>query len=208
MDSNKLSEFYERLYFSEIDNKDKLYTRIQMAFGLIVLSTTVITYLLKNTSFDKNPCAAMFVVLFSVVSLFLVIISCWLLKEASWGNDFKYLPRPKEINIHYENFVTYEPTYIKYCEDNGFNYSGEYNPNKKINDYLLNELIECTSWNTSKNEFRSQKIYSSITFFFYSIIPLVIAVAIFLAMDLDSASPRKPTQPHYIIVSPDNLVMF
>ncbi|MEL8774145.1 hypothetical protein J4Z11_21310, partial [Escherichia coli] len=88
---------------------------------------------------------------------------------------------------------------------NGLTYNGEHSSSKKFNEYLVKQLVECTSWNTKKNEMRTSQIYRATKFFFFSLIPLVIAVGFFLAMDLDSASPRKTNEPHFIIIPVDNI---
>ena len=71
MDIEKLKEFYEKMYFSENENKDKIYNRIQMIFGLIVIDATVLTYILKNTSFENYIYVASIVIVLSLFSVFL-----------------------------------------------------------------------------------------------------------------------------------------
>ena len=51
---------------------------------------------------------------------------------------------------------------------------------------------------------RASQIYGATKFFFYSLIPLVISVGLFLAMDLDSASPRKTSESNVIIIPVEN----
>lgn len=205
MDIEKLKEFYEKLYFQETENKDKIYNRIQMIFGLIVIDATIVTYLLKNTSFENHAFFACIVIGLSLLSVFFIYKACMLLKKAFWGNEFKYIPKPKEIDEYYNDLIKYEADYKKYCDNNGLTYNGEHSSSKKFNEYLVKQLVECTSWNTKKNEMRTSQIYRATKFFFFSLIPLVIAVGFFLAMDLDSASPRKTNEPHFIIIPVDNI---
>ena len=176
-----------------------------MIFGLIVIDATIVTYLLKNTSFDNHAYVACIVIALSLLSVLFIYNACMLLKKAFWGNEFKYIPKPKEINDYYNNLIKYEADYIEYCTNNGVAYNGEHSSSKKFDEYLVTQLVECTSWNTKENEMRSSQIYRATKFFFFSLIPLVIAVGLFLAMDLDSASPRKTSEPHFIIIPVDNI---
>ncbi|MGR3881435.1 hypothetical protein [Escherichia coli] len=107
MDIEKLKEFYEKLYFQETENKDKIYNRIQMIFGLIVIDATIVTYLLKNTSFENHAFFACIVIGLSLLSVFFIYKACMLLKKAFWGNEFKYIPKPKEIDEYYNGCLFY-----------------------------------------------------------------------------------------------------
>ncbi|WP_193764211.1 hypothetical protein [Hafnia alvei] len=193
-------EFIEKLYFQEIEAKDKIHNRIQMVFGLIVIAVTVIIYLIKNTSFLDGVCVSSIVVLLSVVSFLFIFRSCWLLREAFWGNGFKYIPNAAELNAYYHNLIQYETDYKAYCKSINIEYNNENNPEDKIDELIMNELIDCSSCNTNLNELRSSQIYWAIKIFFYSLIPLALAVAIFLVMDLDAASPRHEKSVEYIII--------
>lgn len=204
MDIEKLKEFYEKMYFSENENKDKIYNRIQMIFGLIVIDATVLTYILKNTSFENYIYVASIVIVLSLFSVFFIFRACYLLKEAFWGNEFKYIPKPDEINNYHISLIQYEKEYVEYCKSEGIAYNGEVSPSKELNKYLVTQLVDCTSWNTKANEMRASQIYGATKFFFYSLIPLVISVGLFLAMDLDSASPRKTSESNVIIIPVEN----
>ncbi|HEP1897484.1 TPA: hypothetical protein VCC33_003308 [Kluyvera cryocrescens] len=205
MSQEKLFDLYEKVYFSEIENKDKLHTRVQTIFSLIVIEVTVLTYLAKNTSLENVPCLSIIVILLTIGSFFMVIYSCFRLQKAFWGNAFRYLPTPNDINTYRLELIEYEKTFIDYCNKNKIKYENEHNPDNKIQEYIAKELMECTSWNIKKNEDRSSEIFESTKIFFCSLVPLLIAVIIFLSADLDSASPRKTAEPNYVIIPVENM---
>lgn len=200
MDEDKIKELYEKLYFSEVDNKEKIHSRIQVVFGLIVITSTISSYILKNTDLNEHCMWAAVTISLSALSFIPISIACWRLKNAFWGNDFRYIPKPIDIEKYHSELIEYERKYIEYCDSISITYNNEHNPNSAIQTYLQGELIRCTSHNIEKNEIRASQIYESIRYFFYSLIPLSLAVMLFLVMDLDSASPRKSNTPHYIIV--------
>ncbi|GAB4591896.1 hypothetical protein ETAR_14990 [Edwardsiella tarda] len=165
MNIEKLKGFYERLYFAENEKKDKINNKIQMIFGLLMIEATVVTYLFKNTSFKHHEIFAFIVIALAYVSVCFIFYVCFFLKKAFWGNEFKYIPKPDDINKYYIDLVNYEVTYKQFCKDNEMDYDGEYSSSKKINEYLITQLVECTSWNTKVNEVRTAQIYHATKFF-------------------------------------------
>ncbi|MCE4451884.1 hypothetical protein I5121_19045, partial [Escherichia coli] len=108
MKKDKALEFYEKLYFSEIENKDKIHTRAQAEFGLVVITATILTYLAKNTSYESHPRLACLVFLCTAISFGLVLVSSILLKQVIWGNEFKYCPAPKALHDYHIDLISYE----------------------------------------------------------------------------------------------------
>jgi len=205
MTLEKLYDFYEKAYFSEIETKEKLHSRVQAVFSLIVIAATILTYLAKNTTFESNLSLSCFVASLTVLSFIILLYSCWRLKNAFWGNAFKYCPTPADINKYHLELIKFEGDFKDYCHTNNLTYNNEHNPEQGLKEFINNKLIECTSWNIQKNELRSSEIFESLKYFFYSLIPLLIAVSVFLCADLDSASPRKSSSPNYLIIPLENI---
>ncbi|ELE11670.1 Uncharacterised protein [Escherichia coli] len=205
MKKDKALEFYEKLYFSEIENKDKIHTRAQAEFGLVVITATILTYLAKNTSYESHPRLACLVFLCTAISFGLVLVSSILLKQVIWGNEFKYCPAPKALHDYHIDLISYEVKYKKYCDDNGLTYDESYNPDNKLWEFIHQEIRECASWNSNINEERSSKLFESTKYLVWSWIPIIAAVVIFLLADLDAASPRKNNAPNYLIIPIENV---
>ncbi|MGP2415821.1 hypothetical protein ACTUSQ_16845 [Pantoea ananatis] len=165
MRQEKAIEFYEKLYFSEIESKDKIHNRAQANFGLIVIATTVLTYLVKNTTFQDNHWLASIVFFLTAISFALILISVWHLKSVVWGNEFFYCPNPVDINDYHQDLIKYELTYKKYCDENQIVYDESQNPNERILDYIHEEIRACTALNSEANENRSRKMYKCLKFF-------------------------------------------
>lgn len=205
MKKEKALEFYEKLYFSEIENKDKIHTRAQAEFGLIVITATILTYLAKNTSYEAHPFLACVVFIFTAISFFLILASSFLLKKVIWGNKFKYCPAPQALHDYHTQLINHEVTYKKYCEDNGIAHDNNHTPDDKLWDFIHQEIRECASWNSNINEVRSSKLFESTKYLFWSWIPILIAVTIFILADLDAATPRKENAPTYLIIPLENV---
>lgn len=205
MKKEKTLDFYEKLYFSEIENKDKIHTRAQAEFGLIVITVTILTYLTKNTSFDNYSILASIVFFLTTISFLFVLYSSLLLKDVIWGNEFRYCPAPLALHTHHQDLIKYEEDYKDYCNNIGVAYNNDHNPEEKLWDFIHQEIRECCSWNTDINEQRSSKLYESTKYLVWSWIPIIIAVIIFLVADLDAASPRKKNDPNYLIIPIENI---
>lgn len=204
-EKEKLLEFYEKLYFSEIENKDKIHTRAQAEFGLIVITVTILTYLAKNTSYEIYPFLSVIVFLLTASSFFFVLRSSILLKEVIWGNEFKYCPAPLALHNHHQGLIKYEKEYKQYCTAVGIKYDDSQNPDDALWKFIHQEIRECASWNSDTNEQRSGKLYWATKHLVLSWFPLIVAVIIFLIADLDAASPRKKNDPNYLIIPIENV---
>ncbi|MCX8290690.1 hypothetical protein [Enterobacter pseudoroggenkampii] len=205
MKNDKALEFYEKLYFAEIENKDKIHTRAQADFGLMVITVTILTYLAKNTSYENHFILSVIVFLLTFISFILVLRSSILLKGVIWGNEFKYCPSPREIHNYHQDLVTYETTFKDYCNTNGLTYDNSHNPDDKLWEFIHQEIRECASWNSNVNEARSIKLYESTKYLVWSWIPIIAAVIIFLSADLDAASPRQQNDTKYLIIPLENV---
>lgn len=205
MTHEKLYDFYEKVYFAEIEMKDKLHGRVQTVFSLIVIAATVLTYLAKNTAFESDLPLACLVGTLTALSFILLLYSCWRLKKAFWGNAFKYCPSSADINTYHLGLIQFEKDFKDYCSTNSIPYNDEHNAEQGLTKFITTELINCSSWNSQQNEIRSSEIFESAKIFFISLVPLLIAVSIFLLADLDSASPRKTSTPNYLLVPLENI---
>lgn len=193
MDNDKLLLFYERLYFHEMDLKEKLHSRVQIVFTLALIVATGITYIFKNLSYAIIPIAVI-IVLLNTASSLLLCYSLFFLKKAFWDNVFKQVPTPNEITDYLSSLVKHRDVIEKYNTEHPDYAHPVINPEQAINDFVLAELEKCASHNMLINEQRSRNIHKAVSIIFQSLIPLAMALILFLAVDLDLSSPRKATE--------------
>ncbi|WP_405423275.1 hypothetical protein [Pantoea stewartii] len=205
MRPNKALEFYEKLYFYEIENKDKIHNRAQASFGLFVIAMTVLTYLAKNTSSDNHHNLANTVLFLVAISFGMIIFSCFLMIRVIWRNQFRYCPHATDLDNYNLALIAHEKEYKEYSDDNELEYDNSLDANTKMLEYLHSEIIKCATHNSDINQVRTQKLYKSLHIFFWSLLPLIIAVILFLVADLDAASLRKKNEPQYLIIPLDNI---
>ncbi|MGJ3745364.1 hypothetical protein B7R70_21210 [Yersinia pseudotuberculosis] len=193
MDNDKFLLFYERLYFHEMDLKEKLHIRVQIVFTLALIVATGITYIFKNLSYGLISIAVIIVILNTTSSL-LLCYALFFLKKAFWDNVFKQVPTPNEITNYLSSLVKHRETIEKYNIEYPDHAQPVINPEQAINDFVLAELETCASHNMLINEQRSRNIHKATSIIFQSLIPLAVALILFLAVDLDLSSPRKSTE--------------
>ncbi|HDL7730840.1 TPA: hypothetical protein PXP20_004043 [Yersinia enterocolitica] len=205
MNSEYLHNLYEKLYFQQLEYKDKLHNRIQVIFGLIVFIGTIITYVIKNISFNSGLITPCIVLFFLIISFVILFFSCLILKRCFFGNKYKQLGTPEDINKYLNELIEREKAAKEYCSYYGTQLDEDFLSDVNIREYICDELISSVSDNMKLNDKRSEEIYKATNLMFKSVIPLIIAVAIFLIADLDATSVRNSNNKQYIIVTTEKL---
>lgn len=190
MAKNPLFDLYEKLYFHEIDVREKLSGRLQTPMAIIVSLVGVLTYLLQN--FDKghngNSVLA-FLSLFLLSSVILVIAIYFFIR--SWyGNTYAFLPSA-EATEQYRQLL--QKTYEQY--KNGDSLAETY-----LNDYLCTKYISCATQNTQCNDLRSLNLHRTNGTLIVSTLLVAVTFLVFFMGDLDSTKASKPTE--VVIVKP------
>ena len=174
---------YEKLYFHEIDSREKLNSRLQTPLTLIVSFVGVLAFLLQNYGHQGFSLAA---VLFSV----LIVLSATALASAafcfvkSWyNNTYFFLPLAQET----EN---YRQTLIKHYEpyENGEQLASEH-----FSDYLMSYYVRYSSDNTECNDQRSIYLHKTNSALIITAAIAFLAFLVFFFGGLDKANIKNPT---------------
>ena len=193
-----LHETYKDLYFHELDVREKLVNRIQLTFAFHVTIITVIAYMLRTVDFDSSIVLInVFFVSISISFLFLAR-SFYDAVRSFWGNEYKALPTPNEIENYRISTIKHEQALDEYRKINPENEEIEdYSAKDKLNEYLYNIYSDCASHNTNINDTRSKRIHSSIKYILFVSVPLLISISCFIFGDMDASSPRKKASMEY-----------
>src|SRR6266702_776536 len=54
MTNTELKQFYEKLYFQEVESRDKLHARLQLPLSLILAITGAVVFLFQNFDYQTN----------------------------------------------------------------------------------------------------------------------------------------------------------
>ncbi|WP_333617439.1 hypothetical protein [Mixta calida] len=190
---------YEKLYFHENDVKEKLHARVQGVFAFFALVITAIAYIFKNTS--SSPAWVFYTIniLLSLTAV-LIFLAAWKLKKAFWGNKYARLATPKEISVYEKELMNYHSKMKKYNEDYPHNAQPLEDVEQSLRDWICSSFEEASSVNIEVNAMRSEMIHEAVLRLFYGLIPLAVAMALFLSFNLDSSAPRNSSSPKSIII--------
>ncbi|MFA0730444.1 hypothetical protein, partial [Vibrio sp. 10N.222.48.A4] len=88
MDKQRLFELYEKLYFHEMEVREKITGRVQVTFALVATGYTILSYMLRMLDFTSNKFAVSTFVICTAVT-FLISFGClYYLIRAFWGNTY------------------------------------------------------------------------------------------------------------------------
>ncbi|MBX2834249.1 MAG: hypothetical protein KTR28_04665 [Micavibrio sp.] len=146
-----LSKFYERVYFHEIDTRDRLNSRLQLPFAVIVSLVGILGYFLRQIDVSQDGLWVNLFYLFFVYSSVTLFIAVYLFIKASHGNVYSLIPTSKKTNEYHAKLSDFYREYDT-CEELTQNY---------FEQYMNNTYIECASKNTKLNEKRSALLHGS-----------------------------------------------
>ena len=193
MKQEKLFEFYEKLYFHEMQNRDTLYTRVQINFALIFTGFSIVSYMLRMLDFSSNKELAL---VFSALAILSVTISSrgvFYLIKAFWGTEYKGVPDPVETDRYRVEVENHAESILQYNKDYPENKQPEVNVEAVLSKFLLEQVRDCATHNTYANEVRFTHVHNSVKWLLLAAIPFLSASVLFVAFDLDASSPRKET---------------
>lgn len=190
MSKNPLFDLYEKLYFHEIEVREKLGGRLQAPMAIIVSLMGVLAYLLQN--FDKvhnGISATAFLLLLGLSSLILVVAIYFFVR--SWyGSTYAFLPSA-EATEQYRLLL--QKTYEEYKDGNSL-------AETYLNDYLCNKYIACATQNTKCNDQRSLYVHRTNGTLIFATAFVAASFLVFFMGDLDRTKASKPTE--VVIVKP------
>jgi hypothetical protein len=190
MSKHRLFDLYEKLYFHEIDVRDKLFGRLQTPMAIGVALTGVLAYLLQNFVFENwNSVLTVFVCLFAASCINLGFAGWFFVK--SWiGNTYEFLPSADATEKYWKIL---QETYEKHK-------GGDVLAEKYLNDYLCTTYIKCATKNTESNDRRTLYLHKTNRQLIHVTVLTFSTCLVFFTGDLDKKKAEKPTE--VIIVNP------
>jgi len=178
---NPLYDLYEKLYFHEIDVREKLSGRLQIPLVIILSMAGLLAFMLQN--YEKtiwNTLSLPFILLLIAGSVALVVSIYYFI--LSWyGHTYSFLPSAQETES-YQKLLN--ETYAPY-ED------GEALSKKYLDDYVCKYLITCSSINTQSNDKRSFYLHRTNASLIIVALLLLLSFLCFYFGDLDKGRQIK-----------------
>ena len=189
---NPLDHLFE-IYFFNLEERDKIFTRLQLNFAIYGVFIGGIAYVLRVIDITLNPYAVTLFFVGILASIILLTISIFWTCKSLTGMDYKLIPKAKKTLDYHEGWAGYEEKINEYNSEHNTNEKAP-NPDKKTTEMLLRACCECSDYNLGVNEYRRKGIRKSLYYLLISVIPFLTSALIFIIFDLDSSSPRKTLQ--------------
>ena len=191
MSQYDLQELYKELYFHELAVREKLTNRIQLTFAFHATLLTVLSYIVRMVDYNSPQSLLIFFYTLLGVCLCFVAKSIYEIINAFWGNTYKALSSPQNIENYREELIEHASEIENYKKQHPNVNIESIDINKELDSFLYKDFSESASHNSSVNDKRSAHIHDGVTHLLKALIPFLIASSCFILFDMDSSSPRK-----------------
>jgi hypothetical protein len=186
--ANPLFEFYEKLYFHEIDMREKLSARIQVPLAVFISLVGALAFMLQNYEDTVHNQASYFFILFLAASSLALLVSLYFFIRSWYGHTYSFLPTAQKTESYREELCK---TYNEY-ED------GKTIAENHLDEYLCNYMITCSSINTEVNDARAWYFHKLSGWLIIVALLLLISFLFFHFGHLDKGHQTKTLQMRII----------
>lgn len=187
-------EFFEKLYFHELEAREQMTTRLQIPLVLLISTIGALGFMIQNLDRDLT---GWWVYAF-VAALFLttafVLLSGYFCVQSAWGHEYQMTSFSTEWKEYHDSCV--------------MTYQGEPEATReKLIDEAFKETvqtkyIECASNNAAINADRAFKFHLTIKYFLWAIGFTSLTFACYFFGSLDKSVRSKPTEVSIVSAAP------
>ncbi|MGC2049823.1 MAG: hypothetical protein WA635_14585 [Gallionella sp.] len=190
MGKNPLFDLYEKLYFYEIEVREKLSSRLQAPLAIIVSLIGVLGFLMQNFDKQQATSAASLFSILLVASAISLSSNIYFFIRSWYGYTYEFLPTADDTE-KYRRVL--ESTYKQFKDGNilAENY---------LNDYLCSYYIKCSTQHTRYNDLRSLYLHKTNGTLIITTLFVAVSFLTFFFGDLDKSHFIKPSE--VVIVKP------
>lgn len=182
--TSPLYNFYEKLYFHEIDAREKLIGRAQVPLVIIISMTGVIAFMLQNYEKTTYNLISIFFIIFLAFGSLVLLLSVYFFIQAMHGHTYKLLPKAEETESYKEKL---HDTYKDYK-------NGKAIAEGHLDEYLCKYMIECSSTNTDVNDKRAWYLHKLNGCLIATALLLLLSFLFFYFGDLNKDNKIKTMQ--------------
>jgi len=182
----ELKQFYEKLYFHEIDARDRIQGRLQLSLTLLLAVIGAVVFLFQNFDYQAGawtPLRWTFAFFFCVGTVLLVVAMAFFVK-AFYNNAYYFLPDSKQT-AEYKELL--EQTYADFAERDEL-------VSEAMDRYVTGYYIEYAAFNTRANDRRSAYVHLCNGAVVGAGVLFIGAFLAFYFGDLDKGRIRPPSE--------------
>ncbi|HJW57607.1 MAG TPA: hypothetical protein VJ577_20285 [Burkholderiaceae bacterium] len=180
-----LADFYDRLYFHELNVREQINARLQVPLALIVSNLGLLGFILQNLNRASTGWNAFWFYIWFVTACLFAGVSGYHFIRAAWGYEWEVLPTADELHKYRQ-----ECDNIFADWDNADTLTEE-----ALKTALYNAQIKCATANTLINEMRSAHYANTIKNLIIAICSSIGAFAIFYVAELDKTQEIAVVKP-------------
>ncbi|MBU4316123.1 MAG: hypothetical protein KKF30_02480 [Proteobacteria bacterium] len=181
MDKQNIFEVYEKLYFHEVEAREKISSRLQIPLAILLSIISVYAHIIKGISLNNHCFWNIIFALTFISSIILFVTSMSYFIRSFYGHTYEFIPSAIETENYRQKLIE---TYKEY--DDGESIAEQY-----FDEYIYKYYNECSSLNTKVNDTRSEFLHKCNTYLILSALPLVAAFLIFTLAGIDKNSVDK-----------------
>lgn len=159
MIKDELFKLYEKLYFHEIDIREKFNARLQLPLAILVAQISFLGYMLQNADSGTN----FFIIVFWLIYLSSCVSTGFALFHfvRSWyGYTFSFIPAAKTTEEYHQQLIK---LYKEYDNTEELVKNG-------IDQYLYQYYQECSTVNTDNNDKKALGLHKSMSWVIVAIL--------------------------------------
>ncbi len=174
-------ELYEKLYFHEVEAREKIASRLQIPLALILSIISVYSVMIKGTNFLSFTFWNVSYLVFLGISIFTFVVTLFYFTKGFYGHTYEMIPSASDSEKYYKTLVN---TYKNYDDSENL-------IRDAFKKYLFDYYAKCSSNNTNVNDERSKFLHKCNTYLILTAIPLVVSFLIFSMAGVNRNSDDK-----------------
>lgn len=184
MDKKELFQLYEKLYFHEIEAREKLNSRLQTPLTLVISLIGALAFLVQNYAHQSDSAWAALFILFASAAACALAAALYFFIRSWMGTEYFFLPPAIESEAYRKQLITHFAPY----ETNGELSSAAFT------EYIMDYYVKYSSKNTDANDSRSLRIHKTNVSIVAAAVFSFFAFLVFYFGDFDKENSRKPTE--------------
>lgn len=151
MDEIARFAFYERIYFYELDRKEKLISRLNLPLAILGVLLSFLSYMLSKAPGSEDGFAGISFWIFYLSAVFCLLCGAYYFRSSWQLRDFdRGLPTLKELENYRSQAITHFAVHGENDDD----------ADTYFKSVILNYYIEGATINTENNDKRGSKLVS------------------------------------------------
>lgn len=180
-----LQGLYEKLYFHEIDVREKISSRLQLPLTVGIALTGLLGTMIQNIERPNHGIWAELFWMLAIGSMVAIVLMAVFFYRAAWGVTYEYIPRA--LNLE---------EYLNKCQEL---YKGREDCDElvlsAVKEALRLRYVECASFNSETNDLRSYRLFLLTQSLVYAVLFTFLAFITFYIGGLDkNLLPKRPTE--------------